>query len=110
MFKLEPNPTFWVPVDIHVPGQGKGRIEVEFRYLDKNARAAFLEKLDGKTNLEALSEIVVNWRDIDAPFNPTNLARLLDAYAGASMALFDAFIHELSGALEKNLERPSATG
>jgi hypothetical protein len=32
--------------------------------------------------LEALSEIVVNWRDIDAPFTPANLARLLDAYAG----------------------------
>jgi hypothetical protein len=102
MFHLEPNPTFWVPVDIPVPGQGKGRIEVEFRYLDKTERVAFLEKMDGKTNLEALCEIVVNWREIDAPFTPANLARLLDAYAGATMALFDAFIDELSGAAEKN--------
>ena len=27
MFKLEPNPTFFAPVEIYVPGQGKGTID-----------------------------------------------------------------------------------
>ncbi|MEF8746655.1 MAG: phage tail assembly chaperone [Candidatus Accumulibacter propinquus] len=102
MFKLEPNPTFWATVEIHVPGQGKGRLEVEFRYLDRVARQTYFESLTGKTNLDALTEIVVDWREIDAPFTADNLGRLLDAYAGAAMALYDAYVKEISGAAEKN--------
>lgn len=102
MIKLEPNPTFWAPVDIHVPGQGKGRIEVEFRYLDKTARAAFFEKIAEKSNIEALGEIAIGWREIDAPFSTENLGRLLDAYPGAATALYDGYFKELTGALEKN--------
>lgn len=102
MFKLEPNPTFWAPVDIHVPGQGKGRIEVEFRYLDKTARAAYVDNLGGKSPLDALTEIVVDWREIDAPFSRENLGRLIDSYLSAFDACFAAYFQELRGALEKN--------
>jgi hypothetical protein len=102
MFKLEPNPTFWAGVEIHVPGQGKGKIEVEFRYLDRAARAAYFETVGDKTNIAALGELVVGWREIDAPFNQDNLGRLLDIYPGAASALFDAFLNELAGVATKN--------
>lgn len=110
LFRLEPNPTFWAPVEIHVPGQGKGRIEVEYRYPDASARKAWVDSLPGRTNHEALSDIVTNWREIDAPFSPENLQRLLDHYATAATALFEAYFAELAGAAEKNSGRPSATG
>ena len=101
MFKLEPNPTFWAPVEIHVPGQGKGRIEVEYRYLDRAARQAYFDGLADKTNLEALCEIIVGWREIDAPYSKASLTLLLNKYNAAG-PLYQAFFDELSGAAEKN--------
>lgn len=110
MFKLEPNPTFFAPVSIHVPGEGKGTFSVEFRHLDHDARTAYNDSLKSKTNLDALAEIMVGWREIDAPFSRDNLKRLLDDYDGAVVALFKAYFDELSGASAKNSERPSVTG
>ncbi len=102
MFKLEPNPTFFARAEIHVPGQGKGAIEAEFRFLDKAARAAFEDSLGDKSNLEALLEIMVGWREVAAPFTPENLKRLLDTYETSAKALFKAFYDEISGAALKN--------
>jgi hypothetical protein len=102
MFKLEPNPTFSVPVSIHVPGQGKGTFSVEFRHLNQEARTAYGASLKEKTNLDALAEIMVGWREIDAPFSRDNLKRLLDDYADAVPALFEAYFNEVRGASVKN--------
>lgn len=109
MFKIEPNPTFFAPVTVHVPGQGNGSFDAEFVYLDQAARKDYVESLGVKTNAEALAEIVVGWRDMDAPFSPENLERLLNKYDTAAAGFFKAFFEELSGAAEKNSGRPSAT-
>lgn len=102
MFKLEPNPTFLAPVKIHVPGQGDGQIEIEFRYLDRAAREAFFASLAGRTNIDALAEIVVGWREIDAPFSRANLEKLLDTYPSAAAAIFAVYVAEIHGAAAKN--------
>lgn len=102
MFKLEPKPTFIVPVDIHVPGEGKGKINAEFLFLDKDTRDEYVSGLKDKSNLEALAEIMVGWSEIDAPFTPDNLKKLLNTYSTSSTALFEAFFNELSGAPVKN--------
>ncbi len=67
MFKIDPNPTFTASVSVHIPGQGAGSFIAEFVYLDQAARKDYIAALGGKTNLEALSEIVVGWNAMDAP-------------------------------------------
>ena len=102
MFKIDPNPTFTASVSVHVPGQGAGTFIAEFVYLDQAARKDYLAALGGKSNLEALSEIVVGWNDMDAPFSPANLEKLLNKYDTAAKGFFKAFFDELTGAPAKN--------
>lgn len=102
MFKLDPKPTFIVPVEIHVPGEGKGRINAEFLFLDRDTRAEYVAGLKDKSNLDALFEIMVGWSEVDSPFTRDTLKKLLDTYSTSATALFDAFFNELSGAPVKN--------
>ena len=102
MFKIDPNPTFNAPVSVHVPGQGSGSFIAEFVYLDKEARKDYFEGLPGKSNLEALAEIVVGWNEMDAPFSHDNLQKLLNKYDTAAKGFFKAFFDELTGAAAKN--------
>ena len=102
MFKLNPNPTFKAPVSIYVPGEGMGRLTVEFKYLDVEARKAYGESLPGKTNLEALAEIVVGWSDIDSPYSVENLEKMLNTYDTAVDGFFKGFWDEITGAAAKN--------
>ncbi len=102
MFKIDPNPTFNAPVSVHVPGQGSGSFIAEFVFLDKEARKDYVEGLPGKSNLEALAEIVVGWSDMDVPFSQANLEKLLNKYDTAAAGFFKAFFEELTGAAAKN--------
>jgi hypothetical protein len=102
MFKIDPNPTFTAPVSVHVPGQGAGSFVAEFVYLDQEARKDYVAALSGKSNAEALAEIVVGWNDMDAPFSRENLEKLLNKYDTAATGFFKAFFEELRGTAEKN--------
>ncbi len=102
MFTLEPNPTFRAPVTVHVPGQGNGAFMAEFVYLDRAARQAYVEALVGKSNLDALAEIVVGWDEMDVPFSRDHLEKLLNTYDTAAEGFFKAFFEELTGAAAKN--------
>jgi len=101
MFKLNP-PTFKAPVSIYVPGEGMGKLTVEYKYLDAAERKAYGESLTGKTNLQALSEIIVDWSDIDTPFSLDALTALLNKYDTAAEGLFTTFWNEITGAAAKN--------
>lgn len=103
MFKLQPNPTFKAPVEIHVAGQAKpARIEVEFKYLKRDEMADFFSTLSGRKDEDALADIVVGWSGVDAPYSVEALAQLLNNYLPAARALFDAFMTGLNEAKEKN--------
>jgi hypothetical protein len=103
MFKIEPSPTFWTTASILVAGSKKpAEIEVEFRYLNKEARKVFFDSLPSKTNQEALGEIMADWRGVDASFSIENLGRVLDNYTTAADAFYEAFGREVYGVREKN--------
>lgn len=103
MFKLQPNPTFKAQVGIAVAGQDKpAEIEVEYKYLGKSRLKSYFEALDGKSDAEALAEIMVGWAGIDADYSPAALATLLDNYPTAAADLFEAFRRELLEARRKN--------
>lgn len=103
MFKLQPNPTFFAKVDLSVPGESKPQsVEIEFRHMtckELNSRA---ERIAKQTNFEALSEIIVGWKGIDAPFSGESLEALIDNYPMAAGELFSAFNRELFEARRKN--------
>lgn len=103
MFKLQPKPSFWAKCSISVAGEAKpAQIEIEFKYLGREGIKAFFESLEGKQDIEALGEIVTNWRGVDAEFSRDNLAQLLDNYPQAAMAIFEAFRTEALEAKAKN--------
>lgn len=103
MFKLQPKPTFWARVPVSIPGESKpAQIEIEFKHLGRESLKSFFETLEGKTDSDAISEIVCNWRGIDADFNRDNLDELLNNYPSSAMSLFDTYRKEVMEAKAKN--------
>ncbi len=101
MFKLDPNPTFWATVSVRVPG-GTGQFEIQFKHLVQAARERYTKELEGKSNLDALAEIIADWRGVDADYNRDNLERLLNEYPDAVRAITTCYWGEITGAATKN--------
>ena len=103
MFKLQPNPTFKARVPITIPGQPKpADVEMEFKHLSREAVKTYFEQLPGKTDAEALDEIVVGWSGVDQAYSTEALAVLLDNYPSAAASIFETFRRELFEARAKN--------
>jgi hypothetical protein len=103
MLKLQPNPTFRAAAQISIPGEASpARVEVEFRHLGREALTTYFQGLEGRSDLDALADIVVGWSGVDAAFSREALAALLDAYPTAALALFEAFRRECLEAKAKN--------
>lgn len=103
MFQLKPNPTFKVKVAISIAGEKRSpEVEVEFKYLNKKAIQAYFDGISGKSDAEALAEIIVGWSGVDAAYSAEALAELIDNYPAAAADLFDAFRKELLEAKRKN--------
>jgi len=103
MFKLNPNPTFTAKVPLSVPGSDKlVNVDIEFKHLSRKAIKTYFEGLEGKTDSEALGEIIVGWKGIDETFSAEALECLLDNYPASGGELFAAFRAELMEARRKN--------
>lgn len=102
MFQLKPNPTFWTRVEIHVPGGDPESVEFEFRHMDRDALARFCDGLPIRPPLQSLTEIVANWRGIDAEFTQEALERLNRDYVSAADRIVTTYLEELRGARRKN--------
>jgi len=102
MFKLQPDATFTATVDIPVAGQGTKPLTLDFKYHDRDALTQFFESLPGRKDDDILTNIVVDWKDVDADFSPESLARLLTSYPGAAGAIVRKFVDEATGARVKN--------
>lgn len=102
MFKLQPSPTFTVPVAIPVAGADPALIRITFRHRGKAEIKAFLDQATGRDDIDSMWEIVYGWDDVDADFCRETLASLLDAYPGAALALLTAWVDELGKAVAKN--------
>lgn len=103
MFKLQPKPSFKARINLSVAGEVKSpEVTIEFKYFTKPAVKDFFEQVAGKTDAEALAEIIVGWSGIDQPYSTENLAMLVDNYPAAATDLFEAFRVELLEAKRKN--------
>ena len=107
MFKLQPKPTFKVEVLIPVPGGDSGKLTFEFKHKGRKDLQAYYEGLSegassGRTDADALCELIAGWEGIDAEFSEDNLGTLLDNYPGAAAALFEAYRLGLTEGRRKN--------
>ena len=103
MFKLQPNPTFKARAPINIPGKSKPEeIEIEFKHMSREQVKEFFEAVTGKTDAEAIGEIVVGWSGVDAPYSADALATLLDNFPSAAASIFETFRTELFEARRKN--------
>lgn len=103
MFKLQPDPTFTSKVHLSVPGQtNQAPVTVTFKHLSRPKIKAFFEGLEGKTDHEALSEVIVGWEGIDASYDAGSLKSLLDNYPASGGELFEAFRRDLMESRRKN--------
>lgn len=102
MFKLNPNPTFWVKTRVRTPGGEESEFEVEYRHKGREALKQYLGAINGRDEAEALSEIIAGWRGMDAEFNPANLKTLLDNYPGLAVLMLGDYTVELMKARTGN--------
>lgn len=102
VFTIDPEPTFWAPVDIPMAGGKKGCIHVLFRYKDREQYAAFFDEHKGERDDEVLPLLIEGWEGPDAPYSAETLGRLLRNYPQAGVAMVAAYRDELFGAAVKN--------
>lgn len=95
MFKLNPNPTFKASVIIPTTDTKDASIMFEFKHKGRKALKEFVDSLNAgdvtREDEDALGELIVGWSGVDEKYSPEALATLLDAYPGASRAIFEAY-------------------
>lgn len=103
MFKLKAEPTFWTKVGISVAGKEvPEEIDVEYRYLNRTGLKDFFTAVDGKKDVDALSEIIVNWKIPEVEYTRDNLEFLLEERPAAAQDLINKFRRELMESKQKN--------
>lgn len=102
MFKLQPNPTFWAPIDVPVPGGEPQRFEVLFRHKTREQLAEFGDRLANRPAIESVLEVVADWRGIDAEFSADTVRNLDQNYLHAVDSILHAYWDEFSRAKRKN--------
>lgn len=93
--------TFKATVTIPVPGGKTADVEWTFAWMERDTFKEFLKNLAGAEDIDALMDISRGW-DLDDAFGKAAVEKLIQKYVGASRAVLDKFISELSGQREKN--------
>lgn len=101
MFKLDPDPTFDIPVRGFVPGKPLDGLRVVFRYKDADALKAWFG--DGKRLiLDMLAEVIDTWRDAPVEYGPAAIETIAKKYPAFPSALIETYRREMLEAATKN--------
>lgn len=105
MFSVNASPTFKATVKFGTP-DGEASFKVIFKHKGRKALAEFVQSLTaedaGRTDFEALTEIIVAWEDVKEPYSKDALEQMLDNYPTAAKAFFDAYFPALTEGARKN--------
>jgi hypothetical protein len=109
MFKINPAPTFTVPVPLSVPGLPEPlEVNINFKHKSRAALAKYLAELGGREHTAYLHEVIDSWTGVhnDAgepvPYSITALSDLLGNYSVAHAEILAAYTRELTEAKRKN--------
>lgn len=105
IFKLQPAPTFTVPVEIPRHGEEPAKIKVTFKHKSREELAEFTKRA-GESNAEQdvalMREMIAGWEGPDMEFCDEAIQLLIQNYQGAVPALVQAYVVELTQARRKN--------
>lgn len=103
MFRLDPNPQFWAPVRLTVPGESEP-VEIELQFVHKGVDA-LREWIDGareNNDRFTVAGIVCGWKGVDAAFSEEALTRLLQNYPVSASEIFEQYLKALTESRAKN--------
>ncbi|MBP1314539.1 phage tail assembly chaperone [Herbaspirillum sp. 1130] len=103
MLKLQPNPTFILPVDVPVAGEPQPtKIKVTVRYHKPDELKALLDGSPGMTIDEFVMVNVVGWDGVEGTFSEDGLRALLRSYHGLALVIHRAYFAEVYKASQGN--------
>lgn len=102
IFKIDPAPSFWAPVEIPMPGGQVGRFSIEYHYRNRDEYGELLQQAETLDDIDVLMLAIKGWKGPDAAFSKETLTRLLRNYPGATRVIFRTYREHLLGAAEKN--------
>ena len=94
---LSASPTFTATVLIPVPGKKAVPVEFTYKGRTKEAFREFADGLGGRDEIDLLMDIIVGW-ELEDEFSRDNVEKLSNEYMGASKAIIDKYVTELTGA------------
>lgn len=99
MFKLKVDPTFKATVDIPVAGGGTKPLTVIFKHRTRTELKEWINnpETEGKNDIDFLMDFVMGWDNADTEFSRDTLDTLVENFGGASAALRDKYLQELTG-------------
>lgn len=98
-----PNPSFEAPARITVPGQAAlGEFIGIWKHKDRKALNDFTRRLGDMSDIEAIGEILIGWREVDEEFSTEALQTLLDNYPASPEELMEAYFIGLQESRLKN--------
>jgi hypothetical protein len=100
MLRLKASPTFKAKVGIPVAGGPSIEVELEFRHMTRDALNEFLSGpgASDRSYEDTISQIVVGWSGVDAPYSKEAVCDLCQNYLGAPTAILAAYGKELAAA------------
>lgn len=102
---LNPDPVFKAKVSIPVPGSAPVAVEFTFKYRTRTQLRKFTKAMaeadESTDEVVAFKDFVSGW-ELDDAFTDENIARLLDAYPGASGELVSTYLRESAGVRRGN--------
>lgn len=103
--KLQPNPTFWTPVQLSIAGADKpALVDFEFVHKTKEQIAEFLKSLEkGDLGDDAiLGDVIKNWKGVDAEYSQSALRDLMSNYPASGLEILRAYLAALTESRRKN--------
>jgi hypothetical protein len=99
VFKLKADPTFKAKVDIPVAGGDTKPLTVFFKHRTRSGLKEWIDdpETGAKKDLDFLMDFVVGWENADEEFSRDALDTLIEHHGGASSALRDKYLQELTG-------------
>jgi hypothetical protein len=98
---LKASPSFTARVEIPVAGGKSIPVNFNFKHRTKTQLAEWVQARSGKTDDESFLDMVEGW-DLEDEFSPENISFLLENYIGSALAVYHAYLEELTREKAKN--------